>query len=94
MRNLKDGVDMATVSTGVREATGSLLILGTLVHGNLHVRVHAVSSAMLILIRLQSRTQLLHIAKSHKSLERWYYWEQRSSWRYIIFPGFWTVILI
>lgn len=56
MRNLKDGVDMATVSTGREEAARSLLILGSTVHGNLHVRAHAVSSSRLILIRLQSRT--------------------------------------
>ncbi len=38
MRNLKDGVDMATVSAPYKSPAISLLILDSAVYGNLHVR--------------------------------------------------------
>lgn len=48
MRNLKDGVDMATVSTIRGECCIYLLILESTVYGNLHVSARAVSPVLVL----------------------------------------------
>lgn len=48
MRNLKDGVDMATVSTIRGECCINLLIPESIVYGNLHVSAHAASTVFVL----------------------------------------------
>ncbi len=48
MRNLKDGVDMATVSTIRVECCIYLLIPESTVYGNLHVSARAVSPVLVL----------------------------------------------